>query len=69
MRKREILDKMTKSELCQKLEEAQSLLSDVYAWASEVQESKLAKNEDVARAMSVADGCIYDALQYLDWYE
>jgi len=60
---------MTNSELIAKLNEAQALLSDVYYWASELQESKLVKNDDVARAMSVADGCIWDALQALDWNE
>ena len=58
---------MTNHELIGKLRAAQDLLADVYHWASEVQKSKLMKNEDVARATSVADGCIYDALNALDW--
>lgn len=60
---------MTNGELITKLEAAQALLSDVYHWASEMQESKLVKNDAVARAMSCADSCIYEALEYLDWNE
>ena len=57
---------MTNYELMRKLTEAQSLLSDVYAWAS-VRESTFAVNPEVERLMSVADSCILEAMDALDW--
>ena len=45
--------------LKEKLEQAQSLLSDVYHYACE---NGL---QDIERQMSVADGCIIDALEGL----
>jgi hypothetical protein len=62
---------MTNSELKQKLEQAQELLADVYHWASTpmsngLQVSPLKTNADIASLMSVADGCICDALSELE---
>ena len=56
---------MTNRELLDKLNEAQSLLSDVYAWASE-RETTFAVNSEVERLMSVADSCILDAIDVLE---
>ena len=56
---------MTNSELLAKLNQAQRLLSDVYHWASEEQESKLVKNDFVARSMSCADDCIIECMDHL----
>ena len=50
---------MTKKELIEKLEQAQSLLSDVYHYACE---NGL---EDVESSMSCADGCILDSIEAL----
>ena len=61
---------MTNSELIDKLTEAQALLSDVYAWASvraTTDHSTFSTNPEVERLMSVADSCIIDALDALDW--
>ena len=61
---------MTNSELMQKLNEAQALLSDVYAWASvraTTDHSTFSTNPEVERLMSVADSCIIEALDALDW--
>jgi len=58
---------MTNSELIDKLTEAQSLLSDVYAWASVRGEGTFALNPEVERLMSVADSCILEAMDVLDW--
>ncbi len=62
---------MTNDELMQKLQKAQELLSDVYAWASYRAErddfSTFARNPEVERLMSVADECIIDALEALEW--
>ena len=62
---------MTNSELMRKLTEAQSLLSDVYSWASKRKEmgdfSTFAVNPEVERLMSVADSCILEAMDVLDW--
>jgi len=60
---------MTNSELIDKLNEAQNLLSDVYHWASEVGEGKLQKNASVASVLSCADSCIWEALEALDYNE
>jgi hypothetical protein len=62
---------MTNSELKQKLEQAQELLADVYHWASTpmsngLQISPLKTNVEIASLMSVADGCISDALSELE---
>lgn len=57
---------MTNSELIEKLEQAQRLLSDVYHWADEQQAGMLPKNETVRNAMSCADSCIYEALEALE---
>jgi hypothetical protein len=62
---------MTNSELKQKLEQAQALLADVYHWASTpmsngLQVSPLKTNAEIASLMSVADGCICDALSELE---
>ena len=43
-----------------KLEQAQSLLSDVYHWACEND------NQSVERSMSVADSCIIDCFDKLN---
>jgi len=58
---------MTNIELIDKLRQAQNLLSDVYHWACEEQESKLLKNSEVANQMSCADSCIIEALDNLSW--
>jgi hypothetical protein len=60
---------MTNHELVSKLQSAQALLSDVYHWACEMQESNLMKNSQVANQMSCADSCIIEALDSLDWNE
>jgi hypothetical protein len=56
---------MTNSELIEKLDQAQKLLSDVYHWACEEQESKLIRNDFIARSMSCADDCIIESMNYL----
>ena len=58
---------MTNIELIDELRQAQHLLSDVYHWACEEQESKLLKNSEVANQMSCADSCIIEALDNLSW--
>jgi hypothetical protein len=63
---------MTNSELVAKLEQAQALLADVYHWAETpmsngLQVSPLKTNAEVASQMSVADSCIIDALEALEW--
>ena len=63
---------MTNSELISKLEQAQALLADVYHWAETpmsngLQVSPLKTNAEVASQMSVADSCIIDALEALEW--
>lgn len=61
---------MTNKELIEKLETAQRLLSDVYHWADEKEgECVLPRNENVRNLMSCADGCIYEALNDLDFLE
>ena len=62
---------MTNFELKQKLEQAQELLADVYHWASTpmsngLQISPLSTNSEIESLMSVADGCICDALSELE---
>ena len=51
---------ITDWELLEKLEIAQDLLSDVYHWAC------IEKKENIESLMSVADGCICQALGELD---
>ena len=62
---------MTNSELIQKLEQAQALLADVYHWANTpmtngLQVLPLSTNSEIESLMSVADGCICDALSELE---
>ena len=58
---------MTKSELIDKLQRAQSILDEVYTWANYKEgESVLPRNESVRDSMSVADCAIYDALTALE---
>lgn len=63
---------MTNSELIDRLQQAQALLADVYHWASTpmsngLQVSPLQTNATIAQALSVADGCIDDCLDELDY--
>ena len=57
---------MTKTELLNKLYEAQRLLDEVYTWANEKDGGVLPRNETVRDSMSVADCAIYDALTALE---
>lgn len=58
---------MTRTELLNKLYEAQRLLDEVYYWANYKEgESVLPRNESVRDSMSVADCAIYDALTALE---
>ena len=52
---------MTNYELMQKLTKAQELLSEVYGVACN------SGNDEVERLMSVADSCIIDAMDALEW--
>lgn len=58
---------MTNSELRDKLDQAQSLLADVYHWAG-VKETILQRprSPEIERLMSCADSCIIDALEELE---
>lgn len=61
---------MTNLEIKQKLEQAQSLLSDIYHWAdmpmsNGLQTAPEKTNSEIASLMSCADGCIYEALDAL----
>jgi hypothetical protein len=61
---------MTNSEMIQKLEQAQELLSDIYHWASTpmsngLQIAPLSTNAEIESLMSVADGCICEAISAL----
>jgi hypothetical protein len=63
---------MTNAELISKLEQAQRLLSDVYHWADTpmlngFEGVAIRTNSEVASQMSMADSCIIDALEALDW--
>ena len=62
---------MTQGELIKKLEQAQSLLSDVYHWADAEGAGKLKVSAHVASLMSCADDCIIETVDYLtgDYYE
>ena len=59
---------MTNSELITKLEQAQYLLSEVYAWAGQPKAlgSYLPRNETLRNAVSSADTYICEALDELD---
>ena len=58
---------MTRTELLNKLYEAQRLLDEVYYWANyKENENMLPRNESVRDSMSVADCAIYDALVALE---
>jgi hypothetical protein len=60
---------MTNRELVIKLEQAQTLLSEIYHWASTpLSGSPLQTNADIANLMSTADSCILDAIDILDGY-
>jgi hypothetical protein len=56
---------MTNSELIEKLNKAQSLLSDVYHWADSKGAGELKVNAHVASLMSCADDCIIETVDYL----
>jgi hypothetical protein len=56
---------MTQSELIDKLNTAQSLLSDVYHWADAKGAGELKVNSNIASLMSCADDCIIESLDYL----
>ena len=56
---------MTNSELIEKLNKAQSLLSDVYHWADAKGAGELKVNSNIASLMSCADDCVIEALDYL----
>jgi hypothetical protein len=58
---------MSNSELIEKLNTAQSLLSDVYHWADAKGAGELKVNSNVASLMSCADDCIIEALDNLRW--
>jgi len=62
---------MTNDEIKQKLEQAQALLSDVYHWADTEMTNGLQitpekTNASIASVMSCADGCICEALDFLE---
>jgi len=56
---------MTNSELLEKLDQAQSLLSDVYHWADAESAGALKVNAHIASLMSCADDCIIESIDYL----
>ena len=58
-------DCMTNSELIEKLNQAQQLLSDVYHWADESVDGELKVNDHVARLMSAADDHIWESIHEL----
>jgi hypothetical protein len=62
---------MTNFELITKLEQAQYLLSDIYAWAGQPRAlgSYLPRNETLRDLMSAADSCICEALDELEHNE
>lgn len=58
---------MTRTDLFNKLYEAQRLLDEVYTWANYKEDvGMLPRNESVRDSMSVADCAIYDALVALE---
>jgi hypothetical protein len=61
---------MTNYELQSKLKQAQDLLGEVYAWASQralADYSTFSTNPEVERLLSVADSCIIEAMEALEW--
>jgi hypothetical protein len=62
---------MTNFELITKLEQAQYLLSEIYAWAGQPRAlgSYLPRNETLRDLMSAADSCICEALDELEHNE
>jgi hypothetical protein len=57
--------------MIKKLEQAQELHSDIYHWASTpmtngLQVSPLQTNAEIASVMSCADGCIWEAIDFLE---
>jgi hypothetical protein len=56
---------MTQNELIEKLNMAQSLLSDVYHWADAKGAGELKVSAHVASLMSCADDCIIETVDYL----
>jgi len=56
---------MTNSELLVKLDQAQSLLSDVYHWADSEGAGLLKVNAQIASLMSAADDCIWESIDIL----
>lgn len=60
---------MTNSELIEKLNHAQSILSEVYAWAEQPHSkyTGMRMNSEIARLVSSADSCICEALDVLDY--
>ena len=56
---------MTNSELLEKLDQAQSLLSDVYHWADSEGAGLLKVNAQIASLMSAADDCIWESIDIL----
>jgi hypothetical protein len=62
---------MTNQEMIKKLNQAQSLLSDVYHWASTemsngLQISPESTHPEIESLMSCADDCIIEALEILE---
>jgi hypothetical protein len=62
---------MTNSELIDNLQRAQSILSEVYDWANKPHSkyTGLRMNSEIARLVSSADSCIWEALEALDHNE
>jgi len=56
---------MTNGELLKKLDQAQSLLSDVYHWADTQGAGHLKVNAQIASLMSCADDCIWESIDIL----
>lgn len=65
---------MTNAEMIKKLEQAQSLLSDVYHWASTEMSDGLQiapehTHPEIESLMSCADDCIIEAIEALEEME
>lgn len=60
---------MTNSELIDKLNQAQNLLSEVYDWAGQPHSkyTGMRMNSEIASLMSTADSCIWEAMEALDY--
>jgi len=56
---------MTNQELIERLDQAQTLLSDVYHWADTESAGLLKVNAHIASLMSAADDCIWEAIDVL----